>query len=67
MPKGSTRLVGRIDGSLPGMTITPNANQVTAQTIVLAHLKHAPIGKREIDMNLLSDTRKVLSGENVVK
>ena len=49
------------------MTITPNANQVTAQTIVLAHLKHAPIGKREIDMNLLSDTRKVLSGENVVK
>jgi hypothetical protein len=67
MPKGSTRLVGRIDGSLPGMTITPNANQMTAQTIVLAHLKHAPISERKVDKNLLSDMRQVLSDENEVK
>ncbi len=60
MPNGSSRLVARIDGSLPGMAISPEANQFAAQTIVLAHLKHAPLPIPQIDLNLLSDLRNVL-------
>ncbi len=57
MPNGSTRLVARIDGSLPGMAITPAANQTSAQTIVLAHLKHAPLPVPKVDVNLIGDLR----------
>ena len=60
MPNGSSRLVARIDGSLPGMEITPDANQTSAQTIVLAHLKHAPLSVPEVDVNLIGDLRPVL-------
>ncbi|MFK8113238.1 MAG: hypothetical protein AB8B91_13600 [Rubripirellula sp.] len=65
MANGSTRLVGRIDGSVPGITITPDANQTIAQTIVLAHLKHAPIPEPQVDMNLVRDLRKVLSDNEI--
>ena len=57
---GSTRLVARIDASLPGMQITPNANQSSAQTIVLAHLKHAQIPVPQVDVNLIGDLRPAL-------
>jgi len=63
MPSGSIRLVARIDLSLPGMTITPQANQALAQTIVLAHLKHQAVAPSEVDDNLISDFVEVLTDE----
>ncbi len=64
MPDRSTRLVARIDTSLPGMTIAPNANQVVSQTVVLAHLKHAPLPEPEKDLNLISEFRDTLRPGN---
>ena len=64
MHPGTSRLVARIDGSLPGMTITPEANQALAQTIVLAHLKHRSVPQVEIDENLISDFADVLSDQD---
>ncbi len=60
MPDNSIRLVGRIESSLPGMTITPDANQVATQTIVLAHLKHPPIPVPQVDANLITDFRRAI-------
>jgi hypothetical protein len=64
MPAGTTRLVARIDTSLPGMTITPEANQTMSQTIMLAHLKHQAIPRVEVDENLVSDFVDVLKDES---
>ncbi len=64
MPSGSTRLIARVDGSLPGMTILPDANQSASQTIVLAHLKHAPLPVPQVDVNLIGDFRRVLRDED---
>ena len=61
---GTSRLVARIDSSLPGMTITPQANQTMSQTVVLAHLKHAAIPATEVDENLVSDFVDVLTDED---
>jgi hypothetical protein len=63
MPSGSTRLVARIDASLPGMTIIPDANQTSSQTIVLAHLKHAPLPVLKADVNVIGDLRRVLGDD----
>ncbi len=60
MPNGSARLVGRIDASMPGMSITPDTKQAVAQTIVLAHLTHAPIPTPKIDANLVQDVQEQL-------
>lgn len=54
MPHGSTRLVGRIDGSISNATITPLATQTKAQTVVLAHLRHPDFVNPQKDTNLLS-------------
>ena len=59
MPPGSSRLVGRIDGSLPGMTISPDSNQTAAQTVVIAHLNPAPLPDARVDVNLIGDLRRV--------
>lgn len=59
MPTGTIRLVGRVDDTIDGMTISPSANQVAAQTVVLCHLKHAPLPKPSPDVNLLSDVKKI--------
>ena len=61
MPNGTSRLVARIDKSLTGMTIAPQANQAMSQTIVLAHLQHAAIPPVEVDDNLVSDFVDVLT------
>ncbi len=58
MMPGTKRLVGRIDGALPGVTISPAANQAAAQTIVLAHLGYAALPQPLPDTNLLSQFRK---------
>jgi len=59
MPPGTSRLVGRIDGSIPGMQITPASQQLAAQTIVLAHLTVEPLPLPVIDVNLISDLRRM--------
>lgn len=59
MHPGSTRLVARIDAAMPDMTVTPRAEQMLVQTIVLAHLRHAPLPEPTIDVNLLADTVRV--------
>jgi hypothetical protein len=64
IPRGSTRLIGRIEGSLPGMTISPNANQRASQTIVLAHLQHPPLPTATVDVNLIGDLQSVLTDDD---
>ena len=64
MARRSTRLVARIDGSLPGMTITPNSNQSAAQSVLLAHLQPAPLPKSGKDVNLIIDIRPVNKLDN---
>ena len=64
IPPGSTRLVGQLQDSMPGMTITPDANQSSSQTILLAHLEHAPLPAARIDVNLIGDFRKALTDED---
>ncbi|TWT84474.1 hypothetical protein CA13_59530 [Planctomycetes bacterium CA13] len=57
MPPSSSRMVARIDASVPGMTVVPSANQVNAQTVVISHLQHPPFQKRQADVNLITDFR----------
>lgn len=64
MRDDSMRMVARIDSSLPGMSIVPEANQADAQTIVLAHLKHAPYPTPEMDVNLVPQIRKSLGSDD---
>lgn len=60
MPNDSVRLVARIDAAIPGMTVTPDASQAEAQTIVLAHLKYPPLPVPQVDVNLITDFRRAL-------
>lgn len=57
MPWGSTRLVARVEGTLSGMSITPDTHQTSGQTILLAHLKHPLRAEPLPDINLLSDVK----------
>ena len=65
IPPGSTRLVARIDESLPGMAITPVATQVTSKTTVLAHLEYSPWPIPRPDVNLKQKRGKVLKDSNL--
>ncbi|MEL7334631.1 MAG: hypothetical protein AAFN70_00260, partial [Planctomycetota bacterium] len=59
IPAGETRLVARMDTVPDGMVVRPAAPQVSGQTAVLVHLKHAPRPKVQPDKNL----RKVIKGK----
>ncbi|GAA5506914.1 hypothetical protein [Novipirellula caenicola] len=61
IPPNSSRLVGRIEESLPGMTVTPQAKQHTAQTVVLANLRFPPSPEPKSDVNLVVDFQKSLT------
>lgn len=61
MANGSVRLVARYDGAVEGMTITPDTNQTSAQTIVMAHLRHPDWPDPRVDVNLVGDLRRVLT------
>jgi hypothetical protein len=67
LPTGSRRLVARIDGALPGMAITPAANQTLSQTVVLVHLKHPPLPAPQVDVNLVSSFRDVLTDKQAAE
>ncbi len=56
---GDTRLIGRIDGTLDGLSISPSASQQTGQTIAVIHLQHAPMIAPQSDKNLRTEFRRV--------
>lgn len=62
---GSTRLVARVGGSLPGMTITPLATQVSSKTTVLAHLEYSPWPSPLPDVNLPTAEVRVLKDSDL--
>jgi len=64
VPSGSMRMVARFDGTLEGMKITPDTYQSSAQTVLLAHLKHPAWPESKADANLISDLRPVLTDED---
>jgi hypothetical protein len=56
---GESRLVGRIDGEIPGMSIQPGGAQIKRQTVVVAYLRNAPSPQPEKDANLVPPPRSV--------
>ena len=62
---GSTRLVARVGGALPGMTITPAATQVSSTTTVLAHLEYSPWPSPLPDVNLPKSEVRVLKDSDL--
>jgi len=62
---GSARLVARADGTLPGMTITPSATQVSSTTTVLAHLEYSPWPSPVPDVNLPKADLRVLKDSDL--
>ena len=48
---GELRLVGRFDEVLPGETISPAASQVRGATLVVVHLRYAPLQTPQKDAN----------------
>jgi hypothetical protein len=54
---GETRLVARFDEVLPGEAITPSASQVRGGTLVVAHLRYAPLPTPEKDTNTRQDIK----------
>jgi hypothetical protein len=57
LDEGETRLVARIDEVMPGQTITPSASQVRGATLVVAHLKYAPLPPPRKDVNTKRDIK----------
>ncbi|MEO1616722.1 MAG: hypothetical protein AAFV88_12770 [Planctomycetota bacterium] len=59
VPSQTTRLIARMESSLPGLEITPSASQTTAQTVVMVHLEYQPPRDPKPDVNLITDFRRV--------
>ncbi|MEO1526971.1 MAG: hypothetical protein AAFX06_16150 [Planctomycetota bacterium] len=59
VPPGSARLIARVENSVSSVEFSPSASQQAAQTIVVVHLKHAPMAERTKDTNLPSQFRAV--------
>jgi hypothetical protein len=57
MEDGEVRLVARVDEVLPGETITPAASQIRGATLVVAHLKYAPLPTPRKDLNVKRDIK----------
>jgi hypothetical protein len=54
---GETRLVARFDEVLPGESISPSAAQVRGATLVVAHLRYAPLQTPDKDANTRQDIK----------
>ncbi|MBA2115952.1 hypothetical protein [Bremerella alba] len=59
LKQGETRLIGWTEEDMPGMTISPESNQRTIRTMVVAHLQHADLPEPQADAN----TRRFLGQE----
>jgi len=55
---GDVRLVGWIDGFLPGLVIEPRASQIEASGIVLVHLRQGALPPPRPDENVSADVRE---------
>ncbi len=60
---GETRLVARVDELLPGEAITPSASQVRGATLVVAHLRYAPLPTPERDRNTKQEIKSTEQSE----
>jgi hypothetical protein len=56
---GDVRLVGWIDGFLPGVQVEPGASQTASQGVVLVHLRHGLLPDPVPDVNVAADVRAV--------
>jgi hypothetical protein len=54
---GESRLVARFDEVLPGELISPSAAQVRGATLVVAHLRYAPLQTPDKDANSRQDIK----------
>lgn len=52
---GETRLVGKLNGVLPGVRVTPEASQLRGATMVVAHLHYEPLPAPVPDTNTQAD------------
>ena len=62
--EGMVCLVARCDGSLNGISMAPNLDQYTGQTLVIIHLRTKPSPEPKKDLNLVSEFRERLDDEN---
>ncbi|OYP33915.1 hypothetical protein [Rhodopirellula sp. MGV] len=67
LPEDSIRLICRVDGRMDGLTITPNASQQNAQTVLLVHLQEPPLPEIEADVNLISSFARSVSPTDVTE
>jgi hypothetical protein len=57
--KGDVRLVGWSDGEAKGLDIRPQASQQVFRTVVISHLRRAPLGEPQSDSNHYNDVIKL--------
>ena len=62
--EGMVCLVARCDGSLKGISMAPNLDQYTGQTLVIIHLRTQASPDPKKDLNLVSEFRERLDDEN---
>jgi hypothetical protein len=55
LARGDMRLIGWVDGTFPGMKVSPGAAQHTARTMLLVHLKQGPLPAPRPDRNRQAD------------
>jgi hypothetical protein len=58
LAKGEVRLVGWTDHEVPGLAIRPAAAQTTLRTLVLVHLRHAPLPPAQPDLVAKDDVQE---------
>lgn len=61
---GDVRLVGWVDGFLPGLTITPSSSQTESSGVVLVHLLRGPLSTPRPDENVSSDVREAVDWDS---
>jgi hypothetical protein len=57
LDEGELRLVGRIDETIPGQTVTPSASQLRSGTLVVAHLAYGQLPPPRPDKNTKLDMK----------
>jgi hypothetical protein len=61
--EGDVRLIGRVDGVLPGLTVSPASSQVDARALVLVHLRRGALPAPVRDRNVVEDVEPFGAGQ----
>ena len=61
---GDVRLVAWTDDDVPGLSIRPKASQTTVRTMILTHLRYAPLPEPRPDVNSSSDVTAAIFDES---